>query len=149
MARNSLAIAANWMICFTFLMAFVIACAPFGTTDSAVIGVVLLVLNVAILFVALNAQRKDFKKKRQLLALKEEVKQTQKGVVGLAYVRHTLSYRDRRRFFEDYSHQFFGMSYQALMKLAKDRISADNKAGEFMTIPFTATCLSHSKVFSI
>lgn len=112
-------------------MAFVVSTAAFGDTDNTVIGILLFAVNVGILFLAAEAQRKDFKKKRELLALKEEVKNTQKSVVGLAYVRHTLSYRDRRRFFEDYSPQFFGMQKDELMKAAKDMIASNEIESKF------------------
>lgn len=100
---NALATGANMTILFTYTMAFVLACAPFGTTDNTVLGTILVVLNLSFLGVAIWFQRVEYEEQRKLIALKKEIDAFREEMVGVFFVRQSLNYRDRRRFFENYS----------------------------------------------
>ena len=94
---NALAVAAEWQVVFTFLMAALLVSRPFHLRAAA-LSYALVVANVAILAVALVQQ---LRVARYELKMRELQRRLQLRMLNVVAVRRGLGVRERRRFISD------------------------------------------------
>lgn len=99
---NTLSKIANVIIFLSYFMAFVVLAEVFSGPDLTIIGIALILLNVSIVIGLIYQQQREFKEKLKMMQMIQEVSKLQSAVVGIGFVRQTLTFRDRRRFFEDF-----------------------------------------------
>ncbi len=102
--NNAIASAAQYQVFFTYFVAFIIVAEPFDSDNSA-LSVILVLVNIAVFYVAFKRAKNELKSRRELTKLQEHTKKLAEeledfkgAMLAVVAVDRAIGLADRKRF---------------------------------------------------